>query len=279
MHSVTIQVMGGHGKFQLSGEEPCTELTRQIEDGTRITITAIPDEGYKLSRWNDQTKSNPKSYTIREDKVIQLHFTLDVPQASVTLTSPEPEKGYVKIGSISHPESLTKSFDLGSSVTIYAIPKEGYSFVKWSDDDTNATRTITLTENVSLNAIFEATSPPSEPEQTGSYQIDSITFGDGMNASDVSNNPSSAFVFGNGYTELQIALEGSNLNSITSVTLATVEYGSDTIVATELAKGSSSSDTSATWKQVYEGSGNSINYKYVVINGVAMYPASGVTLP
>ena len=46
----------------------------------------------------------------------------------------------------------------GTEVELKATPKSGYEFVKWSDGDTNATRTYTTTaEAVTLTAEFKAT--------------------------------------------------------------------------------------------------------------------------
>lgn len=42
----------------------------------------------------------------------------------------------------------------GTEVTLTATPNEGYHFVKWSDGETNATRTITVTSDVTLTAEF-----------------------------------------------------------------------------------------------------------------------------
>ncbi|MFI3169421.1 MAG: PASTA domain-containing protein [Faecalibacterium sp.] len=52
------------------------------------------------------------------------------------------------------------SFDIDSkddSVTVTAVPEDGYAFVKWSDDVTTATRTDTsFTQNVNVTAMFGA---------------------------------------------------------------------------------------------------------------------------
>lgn len=45
-------------------------------------------------------------------------------------------------------------YDALSEFTIKAEPNENYHFVKWSDDVTDAERTITLTEDTELTAIF-----------------------------------------------------------------------------------------------------------------------------
>lgn len=51
------------------------------------------------------------------------------------------------------------TYDKGQSVTIIATPSSGYEFVKWSDGNTNASRTVTITANLSLTATFRSTAP------------------------------------------------------------------------------------------------------------------------
>lgn len=43
----------------------------------------------------------------------------------------------------------------GKQVTLTATPNAGYKFVKWSDGNTSATRTITVTGKATYTAIFE----------------------------------------------------------------------------------------------------------------------------
>ena len=47
-------------------------------------------------------------------------------------------------------------------VVVKAIPASGYQFVKWDDDVTDAERSLTITEDVSLVATFKPSTP--EPE-------------------------------------------------------------------------------------------------------------------
>ena len=47
------------------------------------------------------------------------------------------------------------TYEYGSMVTISATPLECYQFKQWSDGDTNATREITITDDIKLEAIFE----------------------------------------------------------------------------------------------------------------------------
>lgn len=69
---------------------------------------------------------------------------------TVTLTA-SPSAG----GSVTGAGQYAK----GSQATIKAVANSGYTFTKWSDDDTNAQRTLTITGDVTLQAIFTANSP------------------------------------------------------------------------------------------------------------------------
>src|SRR6056300_361847 len=49
------------------------------------------------------------------------------------------------------------TYDEGTEVTITATPAEGYEFVGWEgSDSTEASLTVTLGANTTLNALFEA---------------------------------------------------------------------------------------------------------------------------
>lgn len=47
------------------------------------------------------------------------------------------------------------TYNYGATATLTATPSAGYHFVKWSDDNTNASRTVTVTGNATYTAIFE----------------------------------------------------------------------------------------------------------------------------
>lgn len=50
----------------------------------------------------------------------------------------------------------------GKTATIKATPASGYQFVKWSDNNTSATRTITVNSNLTFVATFELNSSSGE---------------------------------------------------------------------------------------------------------------------
>ena len=68
-------------------------------------------------------------------------------QYTLSVTSANTTQGTVTGGG---------TYSEGSRVNVTATPKSGYQFDKWSDGNTSASRTINVTQNLSLNAQFKA---------------------------------------------------------------------------------------------------------------------------
>ena len=56
-------------------------------------------------------------------------------------------------------------YEAGTEVTITATPSENYTFKRWSDNDTSASRTITVNSNQTLTAYFETVTGGDSSEQ------------------------------------------------------------------------------------------------------------------
>ena len=52
-------------------------------------------------------------------------------------------------------DTTTTTFAYGTVLTLTATANVGYSFEKWSDDNTDNSREITLTEDIVITAIFK----------------------------------------------------------------------------------------------------------------------------
>lgn len=71
-------------------------------------------------------------------------------QYTVTLLASPTEGGYCTGGG---------NYDYGAEATFVAVPNTGYTFEKWSDGYTEATRYWTITESFTLTAYFTGGSP------------------------------------------------------------------------------------------------------------------------
>ena len=116
-------------------------------EGEVIHITATPKEGYAFLRWSDGNTDNPRTITVDGDIALQAIFesTYVPPVYTITLTSNDETMGSVSGGG---------EYEEGEEIEIFAIPKSGYSFVRWSDGNTDNPRTITVTQDTALTAYF-----------------------------------------------------------------------------------------------------------------------------
>ena len=107
-----------------------------------VTICANASYGYHFTQWNDANIENPRQVQVTGDATYIATF--DKNTYAISLSCNE-EQGSV--------EGVTSAEYL-DTVTISATPNIGYHFVKWSDGNTDNSRTIVLTQDTTLTAEF-----------------------------------------------------------------------------------------------------------------------------
>ena len=113
--------------------------------GEHATITAVPNVGYRFSQWNDDNTDNPRD--VWADNTTYTATFVQIVTHTVTLTSNDANLGSVAGSGI---------FEHGTQVTLVATPaSESIRFNGWSDGETNPTRTVVLTDDLTLTATFE----------------------------------------------------------------------------------------------------------------------------
>ena len=101
---------------------------------------------YDFDRWDDGNTDNPRTITVTEDKVYTAIFSESLKLYTVASNSNDNTMGTV--------EGVGK-YAYTTKVTLTAIPTEGCEFVKWSDGEKEAARTIIVgTQNAVYTAIF-----------------------------------------------------------------------------------------------------------------------------
>lgn len=115
--------------------------TGVYDENSVAELTAEPFEGYMFSHWEDNSTDLPRLITVTEDKTVWAEAVLAQPEYTVTLQGDNCTLN----GAGTYYE--------GTTVEISCVPNTGYYFVRWSDGNTNPTRTITVTENITLTAI------------------------------------------------------------------------------------------------------------------------------
>ena len=137
----------------------------QHEKGAEVTLTAKPVAHHRFVNWTgDKTSTdNPFKFTIEGNVALTANFEA-TPQWTITVTANDDSMGTVSGGG---------TYDEGQEVTIAATPNATYRFVKWSDDVTDATRTFSAAENLTLQAIFEKV-----PNRAWAYDLSQVADGD-----------------------------------------------------------------------------------------------------
>jgi len=130
------------------------------DEGTVVSVTAIPDLGY-FDHWElDEVyvgPANPIDVTMVVDHTLHAVFKALVPMYTLTITS--------TTGGSTNPSPGPHSYEEGTVVSVEASPSTGYVFDLWVLDGSNVGSdnliSVTMDEDHTLHAIFgEASSPP-----------------------------------------------------------------------------------------------------------------------
>lgn len=114
------------------------------ESGHIGTISATPNKGYLFSRWSDGNTEASRQITWDSNKELTAYFDKGY---SITLSASPDNCGTVTGSGL---------YVKDSNQSVKAIPANGYLFSRWSDGNTEASRVIKVTENISLIAYFVA---------------------------------------------------------------------------------------------------------------------------
>lgn len=114
-----------------------------IKEDSVLTLTATPIEYYNFAYWENGYASPERKVKITSDTTLIATFS-EYDKFNIVVSSTEGG-------------TATTSADIAyktEKVTLTATPSEHYDFVKWSDGNTETTREITVTANITLQAIF-----------------------------------------------------------------------------------------------------------------------------
>lgn len=117
------------------------------DEGTEVTITATPDEGYDFVGWegSDSTE-NSLTITLNSNESFNALFEF-IPIYTLTVLS--SEGGIVSTAGGEYTE--------GAEVEIIATPNEGFSFTGWEGiEDISSSVIVSVSSNATVTALFEA---------------------------------------------------------------------------------------------------------------------------
>ena len=112
--------------------------------GAEATLTATAAEGYHFVKWSDGVETATRKVTVKSDLSFTAEFAINTYAVKVTAANGTA--------------TGEGTYEHGAKAKLSVTAAEGYHFVKWSDGETKATRTVVVTDNVTLTAEFEINS-------------------------------------------------------------------------------------------------------------------------
>ena len=114
---------------------PSASIKQELKD-TSISITCYDRNGQVIKTVNSTDNGD-----VEDSEATKYALSLEVSPAGAGTVTGEGE------------------YAEGTEVEIKAVPASGYTFLQWSDGDTNATRTVTMDQAKDLTATFQVQSP------------------------------------------------------------------------------------------------------------------------
>ena len=112
-------------------------------EGTSVTLTAVANDGYSFNQWNDGSTQNPRTFTLNNNMSFTAYFNAQ--QYTVTVNATPAAGGTVSGGG---------SYSYGQTAVLTATPNTNYQFLRWGDGIVDNPRHVTVTGNVTYNALF-----------------------------------------------------------------------------------------------------------------------------
>ena len=162
-YTVTLFASPEEGGVVHIDSEPVS--SKDVAPGTQVSLQAIPNQGYKFSKWSDGWSDATRVETINEDATYTAEFTKLI---VVNVASSDLSKGSV---------SGAGSYSPDADVTITATPESGYAFEKWVVSPSGVEITdnpyeFTATADISFTAYFkESTQPQADGSLPGVFSV------------------------------------------------------------------------------------------------------------
>lgn len=148
VHTISLQVDGNGSTDPAMG-------THEYNEGDMVSITAVPDEGWRFESWSGDVADPESANTIVKmdsDRVITANFSQIVHPVTIAVNG----------GGSTTPMVGTHSFGEGTVVEITATPERGWRFESWSGDvadPESATTKVTIDSENAVTANFTRTAP------------------------------------------------------------------------------------------------------------------------
>ena len=230
--------------------------------GTEITLTATPaNEHYVFVNWTkgEEVVAETAEYTFTVEADVELVANFKLDSHTITATA---ENGTVEgAGTYEH----------GAEVTLTATANEGYEFVKWSNESTENPLTITVTEDVTISAIFQEVIPVityTVKWYTAVGETTEVTLEKGADITKPATDPEmEGYVFMGWTDECFVAEDGSDFTAIEDFGTADADKEYYAVFAVETTTDGGVTETLTGNSLSYEGKSGYVEFTATTTSG------------
>ena len=149
------------GRIKVNDGDEKKKFEGEFYGGSKITVEAVPEEGYTLNEWSDDEDETAlvREFEVTKNIDIKVSFR-ELKKFTLTVNITPAQAGTVEINGAVREDNKLKIVE-GKSATVKAIPAQGYKFKGWEDAngeifETAAETSFKMTKSKEITAVFEA---------------------------------------------------------------------------------------------------------------------------
>ena len=149
-----------HGKVKVNDGDEKKKFEGVFNGGTIITVEAVPEEGYTVDEWSDDedNKNLIREIEVTKNLDIKVSFR-ELRKVTLTVNIKPANGGKVEMNGEVREGNQLKVTE-GKSITVTAIPAEGFKFKGWENAqgeifETDAETGIKMKSSKEITAVFE----------------------------------------------------------------------------------------------------------------------------
>lgn len=144
-----VHISASEGCSIVVNGEVYQTYNKNLVEGKILVVSAVPDEHYSFTSWSDGETEEIRTIVVEDN--VDLYATAEIDTFTVAISA--GDHGSVSVNGIVG--NFSEILPFNTQLQVVANPDTGYEFYQWSDGNTNATRTITVTDNITLTSAFE----------------------------------------------------------------------------------------------------------------------------
>jgi pectin methylesterase-like acyl-CoA thioesterase len=143
------------------GTVACVPVGTTFDEGTSLTVTATRSFGHQFKEWRNAatdavvSTANPYTFSLNANTALKAVFDTIYTYA-LSLTTTGAPSYMVAVSPVATVQNGQNMYESGTTVTLTASNNPITTFTNWSTGETNATKTLSMTQDQTISASFSS---------------------------------------------------------------------------------------------------------------------------